>query len=118
VNWRREINHETALQHEQVEQGKWKVRWETTRSGFQRYEVFTDPSGVEWVRARSREATELEVKLEGGKTRGLPPLLLKRRSRPFGVVVGSITPPAPPSVAPVTVDPIPAPLAPLPPGDV
>lgn len=58
----------------------WSVRWETTRSGFQRYEVFTDPAGVEWVRARSDDATELVLPL---KTPGLPALRLKRRSRPM-----------------------------------
>ena len=92
------------LQASAVGERKWQVRWETTKSGFQRYEVFTDPQGVEWVRARSQEATELEIKL---KTRGLPPLMLKRRSRPFNSTAAN------PVVAPLSVDGMMAPVAPL-----
>jgi hypothetical protein len=58
----------------------WSVRRVYSKSGFTSREVFTDPHGVEWVHAASLEATELEIPM---KTRGLPPLRLKRRSRPL-----------------------------------
>ncbi len=55
----------------------WTVRRVYSKNGFTSREVFTDPQGVEWIRARSIKATELEVPM----TRGQPPLRLKRRSR-------------------------------------
>ena len=59
----------------------WTMRRVQTKSGFSSFEVFTDPNGVEWIRAGSPETTEL---LYQSPTRGVPPLKLKRRSRPFG----------------------------------
>jgi len=59
-----------------------QVLWRDSRSGFRRYEVFIC-EGVEYVRTPTRELAELTV--DDWKTPGLPPLYLKRRSRPFSV---------------------------------
>jgi hypothetical protein len=54
----------------------WTVRWETTKSGFQRYEVFTAPDGREWVKTKTPAAAGVFLLYH---TRGLPPKGLKAR---------------------------------------
>lgn len=54
------------------------VRWVTTRTGFQRYEVFTI-DGIEYRRAAGPDTADLVLPC---KTRGLAPLYLRRRDRP------------------------------------
>jgi hypothetical protein len=61
---------------------QWKVDRVYSKSGMSSREVFTSPEGVEYVRS-SREAAELTVPM---KSRGLQPLYLRSRSRPFGAV--------------------------------
>lgn len=53
------------------------VRWRTTKTGFQRYEVFTI-DGAEYRRAAGPETADLTIPL---KTRGLGPLYLRRLDR-------------------------------------
>ena len=58
----------------------WSVAWRDTKSGFQRYEVFTAPDGTEYRRTPTRELADLVLKM---KTPGLNPLYLKKISKPF-----------------------------------
>ena len=53
----------------------WSHEWRDTKSGFQRYEVFTSPEGVEYRRTPTRELADLVIDM---KSVGLAPLFLKR----------------------------------------
>lgn len=53
----------------------WKVERRETTSGFNSYEVFTSPEGVEYRRAK--DPSIATVVISDWKTRGLPPLYLK-----------------------------------------
>ena len=54
----------------------WQVRWETTHSGFQRYEVFTAPDGREWLKAKDAKVAMVYLL---PRTPGLQPRALRPR---------------------------------------
>jgi|ERR1043166_2291857 hypothetical protein len=57
----------------------WRIERRYGKSGFSSREIFIGPDGVEYIRA-SAETAELSIEM---KTKGVGPLLLKKRSRPF-----------------------------------
>jgi spermidine synthase len=62
---------------------EWTVFWRESRSGFRRYEVFVK-DGIEYVRTPTKELADVVV--DDFQTPGLPPVYLKKRSRPFASV--------------------------------